>query len=329
VFITISYAIFIKFLFIFCSVFSNILNYLIVMIPYPRNKLINLFNFCYLYKVKNECKKYGSMKINYNKLVSETIENSSVRQIPRNYRQFVNQRSIYDQSQNVIFNTKDDYYDAIKNMVESDFVRSITFKNDSFISVCFTDQQFTDMVRFCAIGNSTINIDTTFDLGDYYVTPITFRNLALFNRSTNQHPLYLGPVMIHSKKDYYSYLHFAHSIESYYETNRNNFDVSIREVKRVVTDDDPSIRKAFELVFTKAEFMLCCNHLRKDVCHEINKFGPKAKQAKEEIVQDIFGSPGNREDSLIASKDKDDFNNKLGSLLNKWREITLNGNDIK
>lgn len=187
------------------------------------------------------------MKQNYNHLVSENVDKPSLSQIPRNFRQLINHKSIHQEAERTYFHTKDDYYDAIKNIGAGDFVGNISFESTSVSSVCFTRQQFNDLIRFCAIGDSVVNIDTTFELGDYYVTPITFRNLSVINPATNQHPLYLGPVMMHTKKDYSSYLYFAHILETYFETHRNEFSESIRKVKRVITDDDPSIRKAFKV----------------------------------------------------------------------------------
>lgn len=59
------------------------------------------------------------------------------------------------------------------------FVRNVTFDGNGMISVALSEQQIRDLIRFCAIGDSIMNVDTTFDLGEFYVTPITYRNLSL------------------------------------------------------------------------------------------------------------------------------------------------------
>lgn len=55
--------------------------------------------------------------------------------------------------------------------------------------VAFTNQQITDIIRFCAIGDALMNIDTTFKLGYFYVSVIAYKNLSLINPRTNTHPV--------------------------------------------------------------------------------------------------------------------------------------------
>ena len=71
-----------------------------------------------------------------------------------------------------------------------------------------TERQLNDLVRFCTVpGNfSILIIDPTFCLGDFDVTLITYRHQMLTSKQGNQHPAIIGPVMIHYKKTFSTYL---------------------------------------------------------------------------------------------------------------------------
>lgn len=71
--------------------------------------------------------------------------------------------------------------------------------------------------------------------------------------------------MIHKTRDKSHFIHFAHTLENYYETHKDQFSSDLHKVKRVITDDDKSIRDGFQLVFNSCSFLLCCNHLKKDI----------------------------------------------------------------
>ena len=93
-----------------------------------------------------------------------------------------------------------------------------------------------------------MNIDTTFKLGHYFATIITYRNLSLVHPKTGEHPIFLGPVMIHTEKNEREFLYFAHSLEEYYQCNRKNLPASIRSIKIIITDDDSALRNAFRVI---------------------------------------------------------------------------------
>ncbi|CAF0949293.1 unnamed protein product [Brachionus calyciflorus] len=73
-----------------------------------------------------------------------------------------------------------------------DFVRHIDFGYNRLECVLFTEQQYNDLIRFCTSYRnfSIVNIDTTFNLGHYYVTYLTYRNISLKVQATETHPIY-------------------------------------------------------------------------------------------------------------------------------------------
>lgn len=65
--------------------------------------------------------------------------------------------------------------------------------------------------RFCcdSSNSSILTVDPTFSLGDFDVTPTTYRHLLLCIKRTNKPPVMLGPIMIHYKKNFSTYKFFA------------------------------------------------------------------------------------------------------------------------
>ena len=117
--------------------------------------------------------------------------------------------------------------------------------------------------------------------------------------------------MVHLKKDFETYLKFAQEIKAFDLTNLNKLDFKI-------TDDDVALHKAFKTVFPNSKFMLCLNHLRKDIITKMNQYRVPDEK-KNEIVNIIFGSDRERHLSLIGSKDKEDFENRMNYLLEECK----------
>ena len=64
-----------------------------------------------------------------------------------------------------------------------------------------------DLVRFsCSESEShPISIDYTFNMGQYKVTPVVYKQLFLRTKRYGTGPVFIGPTMIHHKKDVDTY----------------------------------------------------------------------------------------------------------------------------
>jgi len=79
------------------------------------------------------------------------------------------------------------------------FVRSVEAAPEP-MCILASDQQLKDLERFCTGDRtSVLCIDPTFNLGPFYVTPTTYQNVLVRNKSGN-HPILLGPVLVHQTK---------------------------------------------------------------------------------------------------------------------------------
>ena len=75
-------------------------------------------------------------------------------------------------------------------------------------------QQLDDLVRFCTVaeGFSILTADPTFNLGDFDVTPTTYRHCLLESTRSGNFPLLIGPTMILYRKKFHTYLFFASTL---------------------------------------------------------------------------------------------------------------------
>ena len=76
------------------------------------------------------------------------------------------------------------------------------------------DRQLNDLVRFCAAPNSfsILTVDPTFNLGEFNVTPTTYRHCLLISARSDKPPVMIGSVMIHYHKTFHTYLFFASTL---------------------------------------------------------------------------------------------------------------------
>ena len=76
------------------------------------------------------------------------------------------------------------------------------------------DRQLDDLVRFCTdpANFCVLTVDPTFNLGDFDVTPIAYRNLLLKIERYGTHPVFIGPTLVHYRKSFGTYLFFASSL---------------------------------------------------------------------------------------------------------------------
>ena len=100
-----------------------------------------------------------------------------------------------------------------KAKAENPFVRDVKTAPDPAIVVC-TDPQLCDLERFYApsleLPCSILTMDPTLCLGDFECTPITYQHLLLVSRRYGKHPIFIGPVLIHYRKNFASFLFLPH-----------------------------------------------------------------------------------------------------------------------
>jgi hypothetical protein len=124
------------------------------------------------------------------------------------------------------------------------YVRSVEAAPEPMCIVS-TDQQLFDMERFCTGESaSVLSVDTTFNLGPFYVTPTTYQNL-LVKTDRGNHPIILGPVLIHHTKTFRPFHYLASTLI--------RLNPRLVQLRAFGTDGEPELIKAFAPAF----HMLC------------------------------------------------------------------------
>ena len=82
------------------------------------------------------------------------------------------------------------------------FVRRVLSSPELQVILC-TNRQLKELEQFCTNPElfSPLNVDVTFNMGDFYVAVTTYRNLLLKTKN-NCHPVMVGPIMLHQQRLY-------------------------------------------------------------------------------------------------------------------------------
>ena len=156
-----------------------------------------------------------------------------------------------------------------------------------------SDRQLNDLVRFCTtqfLPASVLCIDTTFNIGNFFVTPTTYKQKILVDTHYGKEPTLLGPTMIHMQTKAESYKFFGSSIVS--------LDDELSNILAIGSDRDVALRKGFSSCFPIATQLCCKGHLEQDIRRKMRDLG--ISQFHEKLfLQDIFGSEAKKNLALL------------------------------
>ena len=193
------------------------------------------------------------------------------------------------------------------------FIRSVQAAPEP-MCVLATNQQLSDLQSFCtASPSSGLSVDPTFNLGPFYVTPTTYQNL-LVETERGQHPIVLGPILIHQTKTFRPFHYFASTIIS--------LNPELTKLKAFGTDGEPELIKAFHVCFPQATHLRCTNHLRQNVKDKLLSLDI-SQSVSSEVLADIFGvQKGSKfERGLIDANSKASFDTALEHLKHRWNNL--------
>ena len=193
------------------------------------------------------------------------------------------------------------------------YVRSVEAAPEP-MCILATDQQLADLVRFSTSDPfCVLNVDPTFNLGPFYVTPITYQNLLVETNKGN-HAIVLGPVLIHKMKTFRPFHYFASTLI--------RLNPQVAKLKAFGTDGEPELIKAFSVAFPGAVHLRCVNHMRqnvKDKLHALNI----PRSIWKDFLDDIFGSQigSHFEMGLIDAESDTSFWKALEQLRTRWNNL--------
>lgn len=133
--------------------------------------------------------------------------------------------------------------------------------------VLFYDWQVADLARFLTNPRkfSVFTADTTYNLGAFYVTPTTYQHLMLEDTLTKKHPHFMGPILVHQRKNFGAFNYLASTLISQCK--------KLREVQAFGTDGDPALIEALSHNFHSAKQLRCFIHLRKNIAEKLRERG--------------------------------------------------------
>ena len=173
-----------------------------------------------------------------------------------------------------------------------------------------SNRQLNDVGWFCTahfLPPQILCINTTFNIGNFYVTPTTYS--LLVDRKYGKPPTLLGPTMVHMQKKAETYQYFLSLLVSL------NTDLS--NVLAIGSDRDVALRKGFSSSFPIATMVYCKGHVEQDIQRKWGDLG--VDQACEWIfIDDIFGSKATKELGLIDPSCATDFDALSESFYPVW-----------
>ncbi|XP_057300659.1 uncharacterized protein LOC130635160 [Hydractinia symbiolongicarpus] len=169
----------------------------------------------------------------------------------------------------------------------------------------------TSFERFCINSEppSILGVDATFNICDYNVTITTYKHLLLVKSNTEEHPVMIGPTIIHSHKTF----------DSYYTLPSNivRFKPNAVNLKSFGTDEETNIHRAFTITFQKADHLLCSIHVKDNIVKQAKKLGMK----ENEVLWDIFGkiSGETKIKGLVDCETEEEFEEMYEKISEKWK----------
>ena len=194
------------------------------------------------------------------------------------------------------------------------FVRDVKAAPEP-MAVCYADWQLSDLERFCTNSAefTILSVDTTYNLGDFFVTPISYRHLLLEDIRSGEPPVILGPVLVHQQMKFASFNYFASVLV---DGNKK-----LRNIRAFGTDGDTNLSDALSHNFPFALALRCFIHFERNIREKLRDYGIPPKVA-DEFIYDIMGNRqgSTYQEGLVDCVTVQDFNKKLLMLESIWNE---------
>lgn len=178
--------------------------------------------------------------------------------------------------------------------------------------ILFDEKQIEDIKRFCCPGDhavqTVLGIDKTYNLGPLHVTPTVFKNLSLVRAGTKDHPIFMGPILIHGNSDFNTYASFLSTI---------NASLDSENPLIIGSDDEKSIRKAIKRSFINVYRVSCERHLKENAIEYLTKKVRTNAEERKKITKQIFDLNG-----LTSSEDQVQLEEKLLEVTKEIKKTT-------
>ena len=169
-----------------------------------------------------------------------------------------------------------------------DFIQVITRAQGKVPTITLHSQeQMADMKRSCSPGpsgvRSVMTFDKTFNLADVYVTAAVYKNVALVNSRTMEHPGFFWSFFLHSNSEFRVFSQF-------FQHSALKFADSPSPV--LSSDEEKAMRNAMAFAFPDAGMLTCNRHLRGNCVNYLTEKIGVPHASKMRLLSAIFGDNG-------------------------------------
>jgi hypothetical protein len=123
--------------------------------------------------------------------------------------------------------------------------------------ILYHERQVEDLRRFCFdmdVG-SVLSFDKTYNLGAFFVTPSVYTHKALLRKTTQEEPIFLGPIFLHGHSDFATYAtFFSHIAAKLVDSDSTKLVLG--------SDEEAAMRKALTHAFPRARLVVCSRHMK-------------------------------------------------------------------
>jgi len=248
-------------------------------------------------KIRNS--KHAPPMTVYQKLVLE--DNTDIRDIPRNRAQVKNLMH-REKKQDGCPLTDGNLAEQILKLTtmaqtgKGKFIRDLNLKfTGASVSpsvILYTEDQLEDLKSFCTTGRIWMGIDKTYNLGELLLTAIVYKNLAVYRKGTADHPVFVGPILLHGT---------------------STVDDTKFQDMVIGSDDEKALTQAIQQAFPSCQAALCTRHLITNTTRHLRDKVGAASKERGHLVDKVFGPHG-----LIKSDDEMTFELKKDQLEPEW-----------
>ena len=271
-------------------------------------------------KIKNLCRTHPSPKDVFHIVLEETggLENvANGSQLARDRMQISNfKRTVRETVNDPVLECADLAKEQEKD--NNRFLRKVGASPEYFMFMA-SDQQLHDIEKFCTDNKnfSVLGVDTTFNIGKYYLTVTTYRNLML-ETPEGVEPVMIGPLLLHQRKTYESYFNLPSSMVQACP--------NIKNVRVFGTDGDANLYTCFHDCFLSARHLLCDIHMMDNIKNKLKTLNITG-QVADEFIKDIFGKQVGQTKikGLVDCTSPEMYDVKFHELQNKWKNRHSNG----
>ena len=241
------------------------------------------------------------------------LEATGLQRLPRNLDQIKNyRRTGHTKDGNVLYSVMLQCK-SFEGSADA-FVRDVKAAPDPQC-VLFFDWQLQDLVRFLTNDKlfGIFTADTTYSLGEFYVTPTTYKHLMLVDVTIHidKHPTMASPMLVHQRKNFSSFNYFANTLVG--------FNKQLQHIKVFGTDGDQALIEAFSHNFSKPKQLRCFIHLKQNIAGKLKDTGMPPSVCQD-FLSDIFGKKSSVviEEGLVDSSSIAEFDGRLQNCKEVW-----------